>query len=84
MPHRADKDLEVGEYVIPKGATILVLLRGMMYDPKVSTNKNFPYGGNYAYSILISLNVIGIGWHMRKNACNLLAFDIFTNTQSCQ
>ena len=36
--HRADKDFEVGEYVIPKGATIIAVTRGLMYDPKVSKN----------------------------------------------
>ena len=34
--HRADKDFEVGEYVIPKGATVIAITRGLMYDPKVS------------------------------------------------
>ena len=43
IPHRADKDFEVGEYVIPKGATVMAITRGLMYDPKVSIHKTFPH-----------------------------------------
>ena len=35
--HRADRDFEVGEYVIPKDATVVAVIRGLMYDAKVST-----------------------------------------------
>ena len=38
--HRADKDFEVGEYVIPKGATVIAITRGLMYDSKVSIDKH--------------------------------------------
>ena len=38
--HRADKDFEVGEYVIPKGASVLAITRSLMYDPKVSIDYN--------------------------------------------
>ena len=37
--HRADKDFEVGEYMIPKGAAVVAMTRGLMYDPKVSIDK---------------------------------------------
>ena len=38
--HRADKDFEGDEYVIPKGATVIAITRGLMYDPKVSIDKH--------------------------------------------
>ena len=33
--HVADIDIDIGEYVIPKGAIVVAITRGMMYDPKV-------------------------------------------------
>ena len=51
--HRADKDFEVGEYVIPKDATIIAVTRGLMYDPKVSICKAFPHSALWCDSIYL-------------------------------
>ena len=34
VPHCATKDIEIGEYTIPKGATIMSSLSHVMYDPE--------------------------------------------------
>ena len=34
VPHSATKDIEIGEYTIPKGATIMSSLSHVMYDPE--------------------------------------------------
>ena len=42
VPHSATKDIEIGdgEYVIPKGATIMSSLSHIMYDPEHFSNPN--------------------------------------------
>ena len=34
VPHSATRDIEIGEYTIPKGATIMSSLSHVMYDPE--------------------------------------------------
>ena len=34
--HVADKDFEIGGYLIPKDSTIMAVIRPIMYDEKVS------------------------------------------------
>ena len=40
LQHTAAKDFEVGEYVIPKGATVVGLMREVMYNTKVGIIKH--------------------------------------------
>ena len=42
VPHCATKDVEIGEYIIPKGATIMSSLVHVMYDPE-----HFPNPHNF-------------------------------------
>ena len=38
VPHSATQDIEIGEYTIPRGATIMSSLSHVMYDPEYFPN----------------------------------------------